>query len=82
MTKWLDGFPVRILTFTFIPIPDDCISREEDLSNKEYCKSTKFGVLLNLADLAWWQKLNRIIIARTMCRPHWKQTLVPLTIRE
>ncbi len=26
-----------------------------------YCKSTKFGVLLNLADLALGQKLNRII---------------------
>ncbi len=26
-----------------------------------YCKSTKFGVLFNLADLALGQKLNRII---------------------
>ncbi len=28
---------------------------------KQYCKSTKFGVLSNLADLALGQKLNRII---------------------
>ena len=26
-----------------------------------YCKSTKFGVLFNLADLAWGQKLNWLI---------------------
>ncbi len=26
-----------------------------------YCKSTKFGMLLNLADLALGQNLNRII---------------------
>ena len=31
------------------------------LQSVYYCKSTKFGVLLNLADLALGQKLNRII---------------------
>ena len=30
-------------------------------NSPDYCKSTKFGVLLDLADLALGQKLNRII---------------------
>ncbi len=33
--------------------------------NHRYCKSTKFGVLFNLADLALGQKLNRIIEGKT-----------------
>ena len=31
----------------------------------DYCKSTKFGILVNLADLALGQKLNRIVIGKT-----------------
>ncbi len=31
----------------------------------DYCKSTKFGVLFNLADFAWGLNLNRLISGKT-----------------
>ncbi len=41
------------------------IYMEKYISVGRYCKSTKFGVLLNLAFLALGQKLNRIIYEKT-----------------